>query len=44
MHVMGNYYIWQEGGGVNRGLEKKKVSGCRFFPFRHPLVLEYKVN
>jgi hypothetical protein len=25
------------GEGVNRGLEKKKVSGCRFFLFRHPL-------
>jgi hypothetical protein len=38
---MGNYHIWQEGGGegVNRGREKKKVSGCRFFPFRHPLVI-----
>jgi hypothetical protein len=37
MHVMGNYYIWQGGERVNRGLEKKKVSGCQFFPFRHPL-------
>jgi hypothetical protein len=34
------------GGGeeVNRGLEKKKVSGCRFFPFRHPLVLVTDAN
>jgi hypothetical protein len=36
IHVTENYYIWQEGGSTEV-MKKKKVSGCRFFPFRHPL-------
>jgi hypothetical protein len=24
-------------GGATEGLKKKKVSGCQFFPFHHPL-------
>ena len=34
-HVTKYYYIWKD--GVNEGREKK-VSGCRFFSFRHPLA------
>jgi hypothetical protein len=36
-HVTRYYYIWKDGGS-NGGCENKKVSGCQFFPFRHPLL------
>jgi hypothetical protein len=39
IHMTENYYIWQEEGeGASTEGLKKKVSGCQFFPFRHPLA------
>lgn len=36
-------YVRESGKeGVQRRLKKKKLSGCRIFPFRHPLVTVFE--